>query len=132
MSSKPQKVKEKPINHALIAQTRADGAAQIKRINEGLQTYKQQAIANIDNSLMQQRSVMANSITDATVSTANTQALRNTTNLLLQRRVSSQQAVNQGNVQLAGNTNVQAQRGAANANNKQQGQRLMRRSGASG
>jgi hypothetical protein len=131
MSSKPKKVKEKPVNRALIAQTQADLDAQTKRIDAGLQTYKTQAIGNINTGLVQQRNVLNNSIGDAKNTTANTQAMRTSVNGLMQRRVASQQAVNQGNVKLAGITNQQTERSAVAANNKQQGQRLMRRSGAS-
>jgi hypothetical protein len=131
MSSKPKQPKQKPVNRALIAQTKADLDAQTQRINEGLQTYKQQAITNVNSALAQQRSVISNSINDTKATVANTQALRGTTVGLLQRRLSSQQNVNQANTGLAKVSNTQAQRGATVANNKQQAQVLVRRSSAS-
>jgi hypothetical protein len=127
MSSKPKQPKVKPVNDALIRQTRSDISQQTQRIEQGLMSYQQSALSGISTSTAQQKAAISNSISDQRTALNTVKQTSQATQGLLQRRVTSQGNVNTANTQLAKVANTTAQRGTAQANNNVAAKQLMRR-----
>jgi hypothetical protein len=127
MSSKPKQPKVKPVNDALIRQTRSDISQQTQRIEQGLMSYQQSALSGISTSTAQQKAAISNSISDQRTALNTVKQTSQATQELLQRRVTSQGNANTANTQLAKVANTTAQRGTAQANNNVAAKQLMRR-----
>jgi hypothetical protein len=117
MAGKPKPPKPKPINQARIRQVEADVDAQTSRINEGLSTYKVQALTNIGQQTLLQKSAISNSIADAQAQRVRLEQQRlNTIPLLRQRNVATQQ-MNTANTALASASTKSTQRQVGVAQN---------------